>query len=206
MTSKQIIAAFDFDGTITRSDSLRNFILQVAGPRRFVLALLCVSPWLIGMVLGLCDRARTKARFLAMTIGGTRQSDLDQAARDYAAGKLLGLVRPDMLLRVAEHRQRGHRLVLVSASPSLYLKYWAAAAGFDAVLATELEFVDGCFSGRLAASNCWGPEKVRRLQQWFNGNTPQEMYAYGDSRGDREMLALANHAWLRGRDSMQPLR
>ncbi|MGF6301146.1 HAD superfamily phosphoserine phosphatase-like hydrolase [Paraburkholderia sp. WC7.3d] len=94
--------------------------------------------------------------------------------------------------------------MLVSASPSLYLTVWAARAGFDAVLATELEFRDGRFAGRLASPNCWGPEKVRRLQQWFGSDQPPVLYACGDSRGDREMLALADHAWLRG-DGALPL-
>jgi phosphatidylglycerophosphatase C len=110
-----------------------------------------------------------------------------------------------MAARVQEHKRRGHRLVLVSASPALYLTVWAARAGFDAVLATELEFRDGRFSGRLASPNCWGPEKVRRLQQWFGDARTQVLYAYGDSRGDREMLALADHAWLRGDGALPPI-
>lgn len=110
-----------------------------------------------------------------------------------------------MAARVQEHKRRGHRLVLVSASPALYLTVWAARAGFDAVLATELEFRDGRVSGRLATPNCWGAEKVRRLQQWFGSDHPHVLYAYGDSRGDREMLALAGHAWLRGTGALPPI-
>ncbi|WP_233464857.1 haloacid dehalogenase-like hydrolase [Paraburkholderia madseniana] len=61
---------------------------------------------------------------------------------------------------------------------------------------TELEFRDDRFYGRLPSPNCWGPEKVRRLQRRFGDSQPRVLYVYGDSRGDREMLALAKHAWL----------
>ncbi len=107
--------------------------------------------------------------------------------------------------RVQEHRRRGHHLVLVSASPDLYLLPWATYAGFDAVLATELEFVDERCTGRLATPNCWGKEKARRLQEWLSNRQPSLLYAYGDSRGDREMLAMADRRWKRGDGALPAL-
>jgi Phosphoserine phosphatase len=79
----------------------------------------------------------------------------------------------------------------VNASLDLYLVPWATERGFDAVLATELEFVNGRFSGCLAIPNCWGKEKARRLEVWLSNRHPTLLYAYGDSRGDRHMFALA---------------
>lgn len=198
----RIIAAFDFDGTVTTSDSLRDFVRHEFGNARFAAAVFRSLPWLVGMRLGFCDRAIAKTRFLAAALGGLTQRDLEASARRYAAGRLRHLVRPEMAARIREHQRRGHQLLLISASPSLYLKHWAEAAGFDAVLATELEFQEGLFSGHLASPNCWGPEKTRRLNQWLRGDQPRALFAYGDSRGDQEMLALADHAWLRGSGAM----
>jgi phosphatidylglycerophosphatase C len=202
MQRDQIVAAFDFDGTITTSDSLRDFVQYTIGLGRLAVGVMRASPWLVGLLAGVCDRGAVKARFLAATLGGMTQCELEDAAQQYAAHGLQALIRPEMAARIQEHKRLGHRLVLVSASPALYLKHWAAGVGFDAVLATELEFRGDRFSGRLASPNCWGPEKVRRLQQWFGSESPHELYAYGDSRGDQEMLALADHAWLRGYEAM----
>ncbi|MGF6970733.1 phosphatidylglycerophosphatase C [Paraburkholderia sp. WC7.3g] len=204
MHTHHVVAAFDFDGTITTSDSLRDFIRYAVGTGRLAAGAVRAAPWLAGLLLGVCDRGDAKARFLAATVGGHDGVRAGGAAQDYAAQRLPALIRPEMVARAQEHERRSHRLVLVSASPSLYLTVWAARAGFDAVLATELEFRDGRFAGRLASPNCWGPEKVRRLQQWFGSDQPPVLYACGDSRGDREMLALADHAWLRG-DGALPL-
>jgi phosphatidylglycerophosphatase C len=202
MPRDTVVAAFDFDGTITMSDSLRDFVRDTVGSTRLIRGVIRAAPWLAGMLIGTCERGTAKAHFLAATLGGMTRRELEAAAQQYAAGRLLALIRPEMAARVQEHKRRGHRLVLVSASPALYLKLWAQGAGFDAVLATELEFRDDRFSGRLASQNCWGPEKVRRLQQWFGGDWPRVLFAYGDSRGDREMLALADHGWLRGQGEM----
>jgi phosphatidylglycerophosphatase C len=201
----RIVAAFDFDGTITSSDSLRDFVVFTVGRARCAAGLVRAAPWFLGALARVCGRGLAKAHFLAATLGGMTRPELESAAQAYAEQRLPALVRPEMLARVQEHGHLGHRLVLVSASPTLYLKYWSARAGFDALLATELEFRDDTFSGRLAGLNCWGPEKVRRLRQWFGDQPPCRLYAYGDSRGDREMLALADHPWLRGQGAPAPI-
>jgi phosphatidylglycerophosphatase C len=131
-----------------------------------------------------------------------RESELRDAAQQYVDVRLPALIRPEMVERVRERQRCGHEIVLVSASPALYLEVWAERAGFDAVLATELEFRDGQFSGHLASPNCRGQEKVRRLHQWFGEVRPHVLYAYGDSAGDQEMLALADVAWLRGHGTL----
>lgn len=199
------VAAFDFDGTITTSDSLRDFVRFTLGGARLIFGALRAAPWLAGCLIGACDRGSAKAHFLAASLGGMTRCQLKAAAQRYATERLPTLIRPEMHARIQEHRRRGHRLVLVSASPALYLRVFAQASGFDAVLATELEYRDDRFSGRLGSPNCWGPEKVRRLQQWLGGNRPHTLFVYGDGTGDREMLGLADHGWLRGMGEMPVL-
>jgi phosphatidylglycerophosphatase C len=205
MESDRIVAAFDFDGTITTADSLRDFVLYAVGRGRFATGVVRAAPWLLGLLVGLSDRGSAKARFLAATVGDIGQATLEELAHNFAVSRLAAMVRPEMLARIQEHKRLGHLLVLVSASPSIYLKHWAASTGFDAVLATELAFSADQFCDSLASPNCRGPQKVQRLQRWFDNHPPQTLYAYGDSRGDREMLALADYAWLRGAAEMPQL-
>ena len=73
------------------------------------------------------------------------------------------------------------------------------------MLATELEVdADGRCTGALVDGNCRGPEKVARLHAWLDehhgGRDAVELWAYGDSPGDLELLADADHAvWARRR-------
>ena len=192
------IAVFDFDETLTTKHSLRPFIRYVAGTPRFIGGLLRASPWLAASAVHLVDRGTAKARFLRATIGGRTRSELESKAQQFATERLPTIIRPEMAFRVQEHVRRGHQLVLASASPALYLRPWATRAGFHAVLATELEFVNERFTGRLATPNCRGKEKAKRLQEWLSDRPRGLLYAYGDNRGDREMLALADRPWKRG--------
>ena len=201
----RVVAAFDFDGTITTSDSFRAFMLDAAGPARFAAAALRCLPWLIGIAPGWSQRGPTKARFLFAAMGPVRREALEAAAQRFVERRLRALLRPEMLARLAEHQALGHEVVLVSASPSIYLRMWARTVGIGTVLSSELQWRDGAYTGHLAGENCWGPEKVARLRAWWGERAPATLYAYGDSRGDREMASLAQHAWIRGESALPPL-
>ena len=101
-------------------------------------------------------------------------------------------VTPEMQSRVAWHRREGHDVVIVSAALDLYLDDVAERLGIEHVMCTSLEFDDdGRATGRLLGGNCRGPEKATRLLDFLGGN-PATIWAYGDSSGDNELLALAD--------------
>lgn len=66
------------------------------------------------------------------------------------------------------------------------------------VLGTKVE-VDaaGCLTGRFATPNCYGPEKVRRIEAVWPHREQYDVSAFGDSRGDKEMLAYADQAYFK---------
>ena len=63
-----------------------------------------------------------------------------------------------------------------------------------AILGTQVEVVDSKLTGRFLTKNCYGQEKVNRLLERFPHREDYHLTAYGDSRGDREMLAFADEA------------
>ena len=193
-----MLVAFDFDGTITDRDSLQDFVRRMRGWGVCLKAYLVCAPRLLWPDRGPQRRQAIKARFLASALGGLDQSQLQALAHDYVQRHLPGLLRSEMMERLRAHRRRGDTVVLVSASPSIYLDIWARQEGLAAVLATELSFnAQGRYVG-LRSSNCWGDEKVRRLQDWLGTTEVQLDMAYGDSAGDTAMLARTRRPWRRG--------
>jgi phosphatidylglycerophosphatase C len=189
------LAAFDLDGTLTRRDTLLPFLLRAVGRDRAYRALVVSSlPLARAAALGGPHRDVAKAAVLSRVLTGVPLAELAEAAESYADHVVAHGLRPDVRARVEWHRSEGHELVLVSASPELYVAPIGRRLGFDDVLATRLEVdADGRLTGRLVGANCRGPEKVARLRQW-RGDALVIAYAYGDSAGDREMLALAKTA------------
>jgi phosphatidylglycerophosphatase C len=187
------LAAFDLDGTLTRRDTLRPFLLRAIGRDRTYRALFAASlPLARAAALGGPYRDVAKVAVLQKTLGGLPLATLAEVAEPFADHVVAHGLRRDVRARVDWHREQGHELVLVSASPELYVTPIGRRLGFDAVLATRLEVdAEGRLTGRLQGTNCRGPEKVVRLRAW-RGESVSVAYAYGDSAGDREMLALSS--------------
>ncbi|MBI3481020.1 MAG: HAD family hydrolase [Nitrosomonadales bacterium] len=197
-TNKPVVAAFDFDGTLTRRDTLLPFLLHTLGAWAVARDALLLSPTLAGYALGLIDNGIAKERVLIRCLGGMRMADLQQLGERFAADVLPALLRDEAMQRLSWHKQQGHRCVVISASLELYVRPWALKAGFDDVAATHLEIRgDGYITGKLSGANCFGSEKVRRLEALCGGTGAYTLYAYGDSRGDKELLSAADHAYYR---------
>lgn len=195
---RMVVAAFDFDGTVTRSDSLFPFLRFAVGSGRFAVKLAASLPTLAGYAAGWVRNDVAKERVLERFFAGVPIAALNIAGAKFARERLPELVRPAALARLNWHRTQGHRCILISASLQLYLQPWARSVGFDAVIGSELEVREGHIAtGRLAGGNCHGAEKVRRLEHLLGSREGYYLYAYGDSRGDRELLAAADSAYYR---------
>lgn len=192
--ARRRVAAFDFDGTITRGDCLGPFLASVVGRARVYRALALRAPVLAGALVGLGDRDAEKERLVGRLLAGRVASEVREAGARFSDRlETEQPFRPETIERLAWHRSESHEIVIVSASLDVYLEPLAPALGVDHVVCTRLEAgADGRLTGRLLGGNVRGPEKARRLRAWL-GVDPVELWAYGNSGGDRELLAMADH-------------
>ncbi len=202
---RAVIAAFDVDGTLTTGDCVVPFLRLVAGTAGLAGGLgrrAAAST----AALARRDRDALKAIAARAVFAGRPIAQIEGLGRTFAARVAARGLREDAVARLRWHQRQGHQVVLVSASFGAYLRplaeHLSAGATPVAVLATELETRDGLATGELVDGNCRGPEKRRRLERWLDdslgGRDAVELWAYGDSPGDRELLAAADHPVLVG--------
>lgn len=191
------IAVFDFDNTLTRQDSLIPFLRIVSGLLQFWWGLFVMSPVLAGYALKLIPNWRAKELIITHFLSGSREKQLNQYAVNFALEEIPKMLRSEAVQRLQWHQAQGHQTVLVSASLEAYLLPWAMTMGFDRVIGTKLESKSGILTGRIQNKNCYGKEKVERLKSVLGDLSKYHIYAYGDSRGDKELLNIANVAYYR---------
>ena len=193
------LALFDFDGTITTTDTWTPFMRLAVRPARIRAGRVLLSPIVIGYKLGLVSA--TRCRRVAARVGfqGEEAARMRRLGLEYAADVLPRQLRPAALDRIAWHQSRGDHVVIVSASLDLYLAPWAAGQGLDSIC-TSLEERAGRLTGRYVAGDCTGREKVRRVRARYALDRYATVYAYGDSGEDRELLDLAHRKYYRWKE------
>lgn len=184
------VVAFDFDGTLTVRDSFIAFLRWRTSRTRYASGLARLAPALARYAADR-DRERLKTAAVAEFLTGRSRAEIAAEAETFADYAWARLMRPDALACWADWRAKGATLAVVTASPELTVEPFARRLGADALLGTRLAFdehdrVTGAFEG----ANCRGPEKVERLRARF-GPDVRPAAAYGDTKGDREMLAIA---------------
>jgi HAD-superfamily subfamily IB hydrolase, TIGR01490 len=197
--ARQRVAAFDFDGTLTYGDTFLPFLRFVLGPVGFAAKMLTLSPVLAAFRLGLLANDAAKRSVIEKCLGGLTEDELCALGGKFAAERIPNMIRPEVLSQAEDHKSRGERCIIVTASLEIYVRSWALSHGFEACLGTRLKLDrERRVAGEFIGSNCYGEEKVRRLQAYL-GDNECFLYAYGDSKGDYPLLGIADVAYFRNR-------
>ena len=197
---KKKIYAFDFDGTLTTRDTLIAFIRYAKGRRAFVLGFLRHAHLLVLMKLGLYPNWKAKQKIFSYFFKGMNLGDFDALCQRFAADNRQ-LLRPEGIRTLEQAREEGADIVIVSASIDNWVKpFFTNLDGLAdnlpkiTVLGTQIEIADRKLTGRFLTKNCYGQEKVNRILALYPNRSEYTLTAYGDSRGDKELLAFADEA------------
>lgn len=192
---KGTLALFDFDGTLTTKDSFIEFAVHAAGRRALLLGIIRNLPWLVAWKLKILNGGEAKQRLFSTLFKGMPYADFRRHCSKFA-DRIKGFERVELIEKLQSHINRKDQIFIVSASISEWIKPWASdhAIMENNVIGTEIEIDDtGRLTGKFATPNCNGEEKVRRLKKTITNLSSFEIFAYGDSSGDSQMLAIADH-------------
>lgn len=188
------ISVFDFDGTLIAGDSLPMFIKHSRGAIMYYVGLLILSPILVCYILKLISNNVAKERLFRFYFRGMKEVEFVQNCRNFAS-VLDKRVNSRALQELKNAQASGQRVIILSASPRLWIEPWAQQYGVE-VIGTELQVQSGIITGSFETKNCYGAEKVNRLIEYLSCNR-EDVYiiAYGDSKGDIPIMNYAEEAY-----------
>ena len=191
LTPREIVV-FDFDGTITTRDTFALFLRYYAGLAGWSWRIAMLLPTFLLYGLRIIDRNAVKRAVIRRFFKNANKDTLDATARRFAAEVIPELIRPQAQTKLDAHKTDPESLYICSASITPYLEAWAESQGIKHVLATELAEHNGTYTGEIQGWNIWGPGKIQRIEAEFGEFPFRIREAYGDSRGDRELLHAAD--------------
>lgn len=118
-----------------------------------------------------------------------------EAARSFAAERLISLIYPTAYQLVQQHREQGHLLLMISASEDFLVQPLAEHLGFDAAIGIGIETRQGCITGRPLQPLSYQAGKIACLQHWLSQHSiqPGQSWFYSDSHNDLPLLDWVDH-------------
>ncbi len=191
---KYTIAAFDFDGTIINRDSMWGFMKKTHHPFSIIINLILAFPFLLLYKLKLLSNGKAKQLLFSRFYRNWPVDKFNTICMSFQSF-VKQSIRPEVYQYLRDHLNAGHKVIIVSASAENWIIPWAKEEGVDAVLATQLEVnTEGKLTGQFSSPNCYGKEKVKRILEKYPERDCYKLIAYGDSKGDFEMLQMADES------------
>lgn len=193
---QQILVLFDFDGTITRKDSFIELIKYYKGLRSFYFGLILLSPIILLFFAGIIKNWWLKEFVFTYFFRNEPYQIFRNKCREFSLNVIPDLIRPLALEAINNHIKNGDRVIIISASFEDQLIDWCETMRVE-LIGTKIAINNGHITGKIDGKNCYGKEKVIRLNQYLNISQFSNIYAYGDSNGDLPLLELADHKFYR---------
>lgn len=193
---KREIAVFDFDGTLTTKDTFLEVIKFAFGKPKFYLGFSLHLPWLLLMKLRLYPNWECKQKVFSWFFKGMPHERFLQICNEFSI-YARAFLRHDTTMLAKRYVSTKANVYVISASVDEWVRPVCMSLGIRNVIGTKIEVdAEGLLTGRFLSKNCYGPEKVKRLLEVEPNRSEYVLHAFGDSRGDKEMLQFADEGTL----------
>lgn len=196
---KKRIIVSDFDGTLTTKDSMFEIIVYKQGLFGLALAMICLLPWLILMVMKRYPKQRTKERLLYRCFKNMNEKEFLEFCCAFALEKG-GIIRKDLYNHLLREKKKGAEVIVITASPEIWVRAFLPEE--ITVLGTRLNYENGLLQPHFSGKNCRGEEKVNRLLDFLpeikKNRSDYHIIAFGDSSGDASLIDFSDEGhWVR---------
>ncbi len=189
------LALFDFDGTISNTDTYTSFIFYSIPKKKLILGFLRIFPHLMLYKLRLLSRHGIREYILRHGYKGLSKNYLYEKGESYSKYFIPKTIKEKALEKILWHKDQGDKVVVVSASYDFYLSKWCKDNGID-LIATKIHFENDTATGQYDGEDCYGVYKVAEIKKHYDLKSFSKVYAYGDTYEDYDMLVLADYQFL----------
>lgn len=193
--NKPYIYIFDFDGTLTKKDTLLEFIYFSKGCISFLKGFTLFLPLILLMKLKILPNWKVKQWVFSWYFKGMDLVAFNHLCERFALEKSY-LLRKDGIYFINKLQKKRCPILIVSASIDNWVKPFLKNYSVK-VICTQVEVKNGYLTGKFQTKNCYGKEKVNRIMSIYPNREDFYLIAFGDSSGDKEMLAFADESYYK---------
>jgi|ERR1035437_824645 HAD superfamily hydrolase (TIGR01490 family) len=193
---QQNLVLFDFDGTITKRDTFLEFIKYYKGYSSYIIGLIFLSPILLLSKARFIKNWKAKEKVFTYFFRNEPYEKFSSICNEFSIKIIPDLIKPKAIQKIFDHLNKRDRIIIISASFENWLSGWCKSMNLE-LIGSKIDVKRGLITGKIEGKNCYGIEKVIRLNQYVDISQFSEIYVYGDSKGDLPLLELADHKFYR---------
>jgi len=190
------LALFDFDGTITKGDTIFTFIQYYHGKKKYLFGCMVLFPVFFLYCLKILNHHKAKELTLSYFFRNKDRDEFITKANDFTKEILPKMILDSAMEKIKWHLERDHKVVIVTGSLNILVENWCREHGLD-LISSRLDMSSQRLSGHLAGINCFSKEKVVKIREKYNLYDYSRIYAYGDSKDDKYMFGLAHESYFK---------
>ena len=136
--------------------------------------------------------------FLQFSLRALAENDLQNLLnwrQQFIDEKIRPIIPDSSLELIKQHEQKGDTLMIITATNAFVTRPIAELMGIRHLIATEPEFINGNYTGRVQGEPSFQYGKVKRLNAWLEGNHESlaDSFFYSDSHNDIPLLEIVDH-------------
>lgn len=188
-------AIFDVDHTIINNDSMFSMLFFAIKKKPLIILYTPIILVKIALALLKVIDIKIAKEAIYMPLKYLTERELEE----FYDNVLLKNINPEVMERLKFHKEQGCHILLISASPEVYLKYFKKNIYVDMVIGTRIKIVNGKYTNKICGENCKGHEKVNRIKHYLKENDLEidfeKSFGYSDSLSDKPMLSLVKNRY-----------
>lgn len=161
-----------------------------------------ILPWIQAYYLNFYPAHAMRAKLFRSMFRNTPAIELQRLGEEYAQ-ELVSTLSPEMFAQLQQHQLLGDQVVLVSASIDIYLAPLCKLLDIE-LICTETQVKNGIMTGYYSTPDCSNEQKKLRIHEQYSLQDYYQIYAYGNTSEDLDMLSLATYPFMVGEDRILP--
>ncbi len=174
------IIIFDFDGTLTKCDTLRPFAAYIAKKYTQNNKLYLFYFVLLMYKLKLVSDKRLKEAFLKLFIKEKSIEEIEEIVNLFLDEMLPDIINNSVLEKLKNHVNSHDRVYIASANFDFLLKALVKKWDISGIISTETSQRNGCYTGKILGDTCKGENKLEKIEAVLGEGVLKGAIAYAD--------------------------
>lgn len=192
----QEVAFFDFDDTIIAGQTSKMFVRYLVLKKKIsLLTFIKFFSWYLLYRLNIIKDVEPMMKKAFRIVKGWTLEETDLLLKDFFEKEVKENFYPEIIEIVKYHKSQGRKIAIISNNIKMLVDEVSSYVGADFAFGTNLEIVDGLYTGKINGSPLYSSEKAELIKRMAKKETWNlaKSWAYSDHYSDIYMLNLVGN-------------